>query len=263
MPKQDVAVPNLYMATDAPTGGTFYVVTSFNGNSSIVAFGLGDLYSNIVSITAGTEYTRLDQIQCTAQFSPSAFRITGNTTTSQINVELLGPGQDIDPSAPASPNGHGRLQQNVIWEIIRLSQRSLNLYSSNIGESFKANVERTLSQSWDEASDDNVLAAAATSFEAMIDDILLAFASAQYTLGPQGSQRLIPATMTADAIVIGAWNGIYGTFVFNMLLLGIWIAERVRTRFWKNTPAWDFLSVEDLVIATSRGGKPSQKHSLL
>lgn len=48
-------------------------------------------------------------------------------------------------------------------------------------------------------------------------------------------------------------------FVFYLLLLLLWIIECVRTRFWKDTLTWDFLNIEDLVVATSRGGTAISK----
>lgn len=250
---EDSSLPNLYTVTDEPSGGTIYAVASFNGNSSVVAFGFGKVaVENIITLTAGTNYSGLDQMQCTPQFSPSTFKISGNMTTNRITVDHIGSGTQIDPSAA---NGErSQIQQHTMMEIIRLSQRNINPYSSSIGEGFKANIERNINSTWDKASDEFFLSAAAASLEAVIDDMLLSIASAQYLLGPRGSQKVVPAVMTADALVIGTPKGTYGMFAFNLLLLIVWAIECFRTRFWRDTVAWDFLNVEDLVVATSRGG---------
>lgn len=200
----DNSLLQLFIVTDNPTGLTYYAVSSLDGNSSIVAFGFGDVDTqNIITLTAGTNYSQLDQIQCIPKFSPSTFKITANKTTSRITVDMLGSGKQIDPTAKG--NGRSKLQVLVMMEIIRLSQRNIKPYSSNIGEGFKSNIERNMNQSssWDEASDDFVLSSAATSLVAVIDDMLLSIGSAQYLLGLSGSRKVVPAVMNADAVVMG------------------------------------------------------------
>ena len=256
---EDGGLPWLYyaagaLAPDSNIEG--YAVASLGGNDSIVALIAGGAaVTNNIAITAGTTYDNLDTIQCAAEFHPSKFEVATNQTAGTITVSLLGPGEDVDPTSATQPFGRGRLQQSALWELTRLSQRNINLYTSVIGESLESNIERRANVSdWNQTTTKQTLDAVADSFEAMLDDILLAISSAELMVGPPNSHTEAPVDMTVAAVVTGTARGIDSIFAFNIILVLLCVIQGARTRLWLHTPSWDYRDIVDVLVGASRGG---------
>jgi hypothetical protein len=206
-----------------------YAVASFGGNNSIVAIIAGGMNNtNEIAITAGTNYDKLDKIQCLAAFTPTPFIVKVNANGRNITVTAVNyssPVVDVDPTSSSQPEWRGRLQQAVLWEITRMSQRNIDLYSSLIGDGFQLNTnERAHVTNWSQATDQQLLDAIEESFEAAIDDTLLFIASAQYIVGPSGNRKDTDVIMNVAAVTVGSPKGIWSIFAFNMVLLILCLA---------------------------------------
>ncbi len=258
------SMPNLYWARGPfPPSNEInieYAVAGF-GNNSIVAIGAYGDISGTIAIVAGDSYSLLNKIQCSVVFDPAIFDVVVGVAGKNITVTPRPPPAsgtppvpDIDPSEGERPGHKGMLQQAALWELVRISQRNLDLYSSTLGESLHANIlRRARAANWTEnVSSTQLLAAASDSFEAALDDILLSIASAQYMVGPDGSRVRVDIDMEVSACIIGTARGIWGVFAF-AILLAVSIVQALWTRLWRDTPAWDYNDITDLVVGVSRG----------
>lgn len=254
-------LPNLYMVQGPLPPGQHvenYAAMAFFDDSSIVALiaGGADITNNI-AIAAGASYNDLNLVQCAMQFRPALFQVTAYYQGRNITVVPLSDiANDIDPSSASQPHGRGRLQQAALWEVTRLSQRTGGLYASQLGESLYSNIRRRSNVSDpDSATAAQCLSAVAESFEAVLDDILLAISSAQYMIGPSDARAETPVRVTVSALSVGKPEAIYAVFALNGAIVAIWLAMAARARGWRHTPKWDFCQVTDVVVAASLGGQ--------
>lgn len=91
--------------------------------------------------------------------------------------------------------------------------------------------------------------------KSLMDDSLLAFASAQLVLHYGTSSQVTPGSLTVGAVVIGTRGYVYSLFAFNLLLILILFEEMLRTRCWANLPLFDYNDVKGVIVASSMGGK--------
>jgi hypothetical protein len=90
--------------------------------------------------------------------------------------------------------------------------------------------------------------------KSLLDDSLLAFASAQLVLNYNTSHQTTNATLTVDAVQVGTKGFIYTLFAFNILLFLIYIEEMIRTRFWAALPDFDPNDLKSVLTASSMDG---------
>ena len=91
--------------------------------------------------------------------------------------------------------------------------------------------------------------------KSLIDDSLLAFASAQLVLHYEDSSSVTTGSLTVGAVLVGTRGYVYSLFAFNLLLIIILIEEMFRTRCWANLPLFDYNDLKGVIIASSMGGK--------
>ena len=95
--------------------------------------------------------------------------------------------------------------------------------------------------------------------KSLMDDSLLAFASAQLVLHYETSSQVKPGSLTVGAVVIGTRGYVYSLFAFNFLLILILFEEMLRTRCWANLPLFDYNDVKGVIVASSMGAKELAK----
>lgn len=87
----------------------------------------------------------------------------------------------------------------------------------------------------------------------MRDNFLLAFASAQFELNPNGNQS-VPFIATIPAIQFGQNLYIYAINIVNGCIFLIVLFEALRTRGWRRLEIFDYKDVKSVIVAASIGG---------
>ena len=90
--------------------------------------------------------------------------------------------------------------------------------------------------------------------KSLLDDSLLAFASAQLILNFNTSYKTTNGTIAIPAVQFGTKGYIYALFVFNIVLFLIYIEEMLRTRFWAALPPFDHNDLTSVLLASYTEG---------
>ena len=233
-------------------GNEEYSVYFGHGSDAIVAIGVttnNNSTERILGIAAGKSYDNLNATQCTITFIPRTFNVSVSLSDHFINVTDSSSGIDFAASRNLT---HVLTRQ---FELITNDQT--DLYVSLIGDSFNSSiasynssVSSNDSQSPSEAS--ATLAGLTDSVTAMVDDLLVAYSSAQLMI--MNDTSLVPATVEVHAFRYGSGLYIYLTFAINAVVLLLLAEEALRTRGWKDLLYFDHMDPRSLIIGGSMGG---------
>ncbi|KAJ7212270.1 hypothetical protein GGX14DRAFT_622866 [Mycena pura] len=266
----DGTFPNNYLAQGPLPNSQFntstmsfriedYATLRLRDDSEIVALvGLSHAPSNIFAIATGNgPYDVLDKVQCEAHFTPFTFDVFVDMTSLAITVTPLANSTiDMDPTSSQFGSQLGAIPQLIMREVTFLSMMNTNLYTSALGNAFMSSIANVAAM-WNTSMNDTatIMEAISTSLESMIDDILVAYGSAQLEIG--GAQLASMATETTTKQILPAMR--IGSFQYvgavNVLILGIYLAELLRTRGWRDMPVFDYNDIFSVVVAASRGGR--------
>lgn len=89
--------------------------------------------------------------------------------------------------------------------------------------------------------------------KSIIDDFLLAFASAQLVLNGDTSTNNTDGLLEVSAVQYGNQGYNYSLFAFNIILIIIFIEEVIRTHLWSGLPARDNDNLNAVILASSLG----------
>ena len=188
------------------------------------------------------------------------------------NSATLGCGNYTTQGQP----GLGNIATRALRQLNDLSVLDTSLHTSSLGEMFLSLIQNeilyydntTQYQDWnisdfnyDFSSPDTTTNASINKYsieqglKSLIDDSLLAFASAQLVLHYETSSQVTTGTLTVGAVLVGTRGYVYSLFAFNLLLIFILIEEMIRTRCWANLPLFDYNNLKGVIIASSMGGK--------
>ena len=172
--------------------------------------------------------------------------------------------------------GLGNIATRALRQLNDLSVLDTSLHTSSLGEMFLSLIQNeilyydntTRYQDWnitdfssDFSSPDTTRNASINEYsieqglKSLIDDSLLAFASAQLVLHYEDSSTVTTGSLTVGAVLVGTRGYVYSLFAFNLLLILILIEEMFRTRCWANLPLFDYNDLKCVIIASSMGGK--------
>ncbi|KAH3993669.1 hypothetical protein HBI56_214400 [Parastagonospora nodorum] len=202
-----------------------------------------------LSIAAGEAYGFLNNTQCEFGFEPMLFNVTVDIGSLNITVKAVEPLQDFNP------------QRNITRTAVRqfelMSNDMTNLYVSLLGEAFNSSIAAykmsRASMSRDPFTEEEATIAGLTnSITAMIDDILISYASAQLMVGRLFTQQ--PARTMVYALQFGQPGYIYAVFTLNLIIIFAVLGEATRTYGWADLGRFNYLDPRDLIIAASRGG---------
>jgi hypothetical protein len=98
----------------------------------------------------------------------------------------------------------------------------------------------------------STLVGVTNSITAMIDDILVAYASAQIMVGCQ--HETTNSVITINALKIGQGIYIWAVFGLNLALLLVFVEEAIRCKSWSGLTTFDYLDILSVIISASRGG---------
>ena len=233
-------------------GDPEFSVYTGRSTSSIVSLGVAHNQTNgtqFLGITTGRNYASLNMTQCSMAYIPTNFNVSVSTRTRNITVTPLSKVSEIDLT--------GHLSHVASRQLELISNDQTNLYQSLLGNSLLASIAdynismSNESHSLSEAT--STLAGLENSITAMLDDILVGYASAQLVVGKDYTNTSI--TIEQEAIRLGEGVYIYAVAALNVLALLLVIGEAVRTRLWNDLIEFDYLDLRDLVIGTSQGGR--------
>ena len=172
--------------------------------------------------------------------------------------------------------GLGNIATRALRQLNDLSVLDTSLHTSGLGEMFLSLIQNeilyydntTQYQDWnitdfssDFSSPDTTTNTTINKYsveqglKSLIDDSLLAFASAQLVLHYEDSSQVTSGSLTVGAISVGTRGYVYTLFAFNLLLILILLEEMFRTRCWANLPLFDYNNLKNVIIASSMGGK--------
>lgn len=166
--------------------------------------------------------------------------------------------------------GLGNIATRALRQLNDLSTQDMSLHTSSLGEMFLslvvdekndaanftlsiANFTNTSITSPD-TTPDLLTYSIENGLESLIDDSLLAFASAQIALHYDTSVKPANGTLTTSAIQFGTKPYVYAIFAFNILLILFFVEEAFRTHFWAALPSSDYDDLRSVVVASSIGG---------
>lgn len=232
-----------------------YSVMVGHGMGAIVAMGVGRNQHDprrIVGIAAGEFYQNLNSTQCTLDFTPTWFNITVGLQERNITVT---PAAKLPPAPYQAFSAEANLTQVVTRQLELISNMQINLYASLLGNSLNASIADFIAASQNSTTGrpmsfrDATLPGLSNAITAMVDDMLVAYGSAQLMIAKQYSP--VPALFTSTAMRIGQNSYIYATLAVNCVVLILFVSEGIRTRGWTRVPILEYSDPAALIIATS------------
>ena len=240
------------MLPDSAPNSPEYSVYIGHGTSAIVAIGVAHSLSSerrYAVLTAGSSYDFLDKIQCTIDFNPTSFNVSVELVHKTITVQRATDAPDIDLAQS--------LRKTSMRQLELISNDETNLYASLVGDALNssiANYQSSISSPGGKSSTSReaALAGVTNSFTAMVDDILMCYAAAQFMIG--GERKQVTATVKVNAFRFGQGIYIYCTFAINTFVVLCVVTEALRTWWWRSMLTFNYLDPRYLVVAASKGG---------
>lgn len=245
-----------------PNSGPNIESSTYLGTSSrddvIVAMGVAkgdatqgvDRSRNFVGFVAGANYSNVDKVQCEFQFRPTRFtvevglldrNITVTPETGVVDVE------DIDPTPDHNLTYAAMRQLNMI------SASQTNKFTSFLGDAINASISNfVISHNHSMSIREATLPALPNVVQSMIDDILVAYASAQLTLG--NDTTTAPIEIQTNSIRIGDTSFIYAVVALNVSLVLVIVVEGLRHQGWRKLTSFDYTDSRRVIIGASAGG---------
>lgn len=231
-----------------------------SGSASIVAIGVSSNKppgtSTLLGIAAGSNYAALNRTQCTFEFVPTIFIVHVNATARNITVTPI---MDMNPT---DLDADGNLQFTATRQLALISNDQTNFYQSLVGNSFLSNIgnynisKSNISSTLTEAS--STLEGLQDSLTAMMDDILIGYASAQLMVGSQSAPTLCAISIQGTGF--GTSSQALGVVVWNVILIIMFLEEAIRTRGWRGMHGWDYGDLRSVIVSSSRGGRRIADH---
>lgn len=223
-------------------------------SDAVVAVGVASSPSSTsgaqtMSIAAGKNYAFLNGTQCAIDFQPAML---------EARIDLSGRTITVTPVASKSvvdmePSGF--LTWLATWQLSLISQDQGKIYSSALGDAFNSSIGNFITSA--AANSTQLTLSKATlpglenSIEAMIDDILTLYSSAQVIVASQDIP--VTAIVHIKAFQLGEKGYIIAVVILNVTLIVAFVFEAVRTKSWKGLVDNDYTSTRDFVLGIARG----------
>ncbi|KAF2134976.1 hypothetical protein P153DRAFT_372215 [Dothidotthia symphoricarpi CBS 119687] len=220
-----------------------------HSTDSILAIGVGrnpEDPRRMLAITAGDSYAHLNTTQCSMEFQPTIFDVDVDIRTRNISVTPL---RKADEFYPSSSN----LTQTAMRQFELISNVQTNMYASVLGNAFNSSITDYITASTSQAItlEDATLPGLENALTVMLDDMLVAYASAQLII--QKDIKPVNMQITKSALRVGEDVYIYAIFAINAFIILLVIMEYVRTRNWKEVPMIDYLDPGALMVGSATG----------
>ena len=249
--------PNIYPVhgTLPNSDGWGEEYSEFYGHNSDAIVSIGVTANNastdrILGVAAGDSYATLNATQCTLRFSPKIFNVSVSLLDHFINVTEASNGIDF----PAMQN----LTRSLIRQFELITNDQTSLYVAVLGDSFNSSIANYNSSIAANASTtppsqaEATLAGLTNSVTAMVDDLLVAYASAQLMI--MNDTSIVYAEVDIHAFRYGTGLYIYLIFGINTAIIILLVEEALRTRGWRDLVYFDYTNPRSLIIGASMGG---------
>ncbi|KAH0536094.1 hypothetical protein FGG08_006999 [Glutinoglossum americanum] len=232
-------------------GAPEYSVYLGHGSSAIVAIGVSRAQSNpgrFMGIATGDSYATLNTTQCSVDFVPALFSVSVGVLGRNITVAKVPGGADIDPSR--------NLTYVTMRQLEIISNDQTSFYRSVVGDTLNAsiaNYKTSMANSKNRPSEaEATLAGLTNSVTALIDDILVGYASAQLMVGNFSTGTSV--SVKTNAVQFGSSVYIYAVLTVNILIIILVTVEAIRTRGWRGLLPFDYADPGSLITSASMGG---------
>jgi hypothetical protein len=221
-----------------------------HGSSAIVAIGVGRNATNprrMLGIAAGESYDNLDRTQCSMDFVPTLFNVSVAISGRNITVN---PVQRVHEFKDG-----GNLTQTLMRQFELISNDQTNLYVSLVGNSFNDSISNYMiahNGSSELSLRQATLSGLENALTAMLDDMLVAYASAQVMI--QKDTTTTEVMLKSGALRVGEYKYIFAIFVINTIIVLLLAVEAARTRLWADMPPLDYMDPAALMIASTNHG---------
>ena len=229
-----------------------YSVMLGHNMDAIVALGVTKNQNDprrMVAIAAGKSYQNLNSTQCTLDFASTTFNITVGLQGRNITVTPIA---ELPVITYKAFSAEANLTSVVTRQLEIISNAQTNLYVSLVGNSLNASVSDYIASQNSTSTQpislrDATLHGLSNALEAMIDDMLVAYGSAQLMIAEQYTPTT--ALFKSTAMRIGQDSYIYAILAVNFVILILFIFEGVRTRGWKQVAVLDYSDPAVLIVA--------------
>lgn len=236
--------------TGASTGGWVYV-----GYSPQDIFSWGAVYSNAtrksyVALATGASpsadawsFNDFKNIQCQIDFRARTYGVVVNYTNNLISVT-----PEAEIPWPAYANAVIDKATNWLWVF---SYVDSSFGGSYLGRTLRLNVNQ-LQNSTGDFSDAMTLRGVSDYLISCVDNVLVALSSAR--LVASNATSPVQARVAVAAVTLGETKYICGILALNMVVCLVYVAEALRTRFWRDMPRLELMDLTSVVIAAWKGG---------
>ncbi|KIW56561.1 hypothetical protein PV05_05214 [Exophiala xenobiotica] len=122
---------------------------------------------------------------------------------------------------------------------------------SYLGRTLRLNVNQ-LQNSTGDFSDAMTLRGVSDYLISCVDNVLVALSSAR--LVASNATSPVQARVAVAAVTLGETKYICGILALNMVVCLVYVAEALRTRFWRDMPRLELMDLTSVVIAAWKGG---------
>ncbi|KAI9650392.1 hypothetical protein NHQ30_000406 [Ciborinia camelliae] len=240
------------------TGNTTGEFSVYLGHSTKSLVAIGVAASNTgynpryLAIAAGDDYGYLNTTQCRTEFIPSIFNVSVSLPGKNITITRIDlTAEDIEPS--------GNLTHVVERQFELASNDLTGIYQSILGSALNFSIAdyqtyiNSSSYTSIRPTDEEInLMGIQNSVTAMIDDLLVAYSSAQLMIA--NDTKTADAIVTYTAVRFGQPVYVYSVFIVNLVIIFVVMVEAIRTRSWTYLTPFDYNDLGALAGASSRGG---------
>ncbi|KUJ08795.1 uncharacterized protein LY89DRAFT_658493 [Mollisia scopiformis] len=208
------------------------------------------LSQSYTALTAGSGNPNLNNVQCSISMVPTAFIVNVDTHNRKLSVAPQNNSnmEDIEPT--------GFIADSAAAVLAIMASSDTSFKTSVIGSILIRNVNNKILQQGlsdqSQLQDVATLQGIAESIETLIDDSLLATASAQLMIAKD--VYTVTPSVWRNGLWIGEKSVVIALVLVNAFIIALFIEEALRTRIWRALPKFDYSKVENIMVATSLGG---------
>jgi hypothetical protein len=197
-----------------------------------------------MALTAGSKYQILNNIQCSISMIPMSFSIDVDVDGRTISVSP----QNKTDVPDIEPSGFVASSASAVLGI--MSDTDPTLHNPIVGTILQRNIENINQQeSLTISTPETILRGVAESLEVLIDDCLIATASAQLMVA--NDSYTISPIVSFEESSIGKREYAIAIVAINCFILLVFVEEGVRTRIWSALPTFNYSNVKNVIIASS------------
>jgi hypothetical protein len=209
---------------------------------------------SMYGLISGTDYPRLNQIQCDVSFSPTMLSVTVDTQARMIEVA---------PNITANQQTANALNQSLavsaFFQPSSLAQMMTTMYTSSMGNAFSINADNVrIRNNHTTATDEDWLAGVSEGLELLLDHTFDSVGAAQIMLHNETNATF--AQLSLSVLRLGDPRYTYSILGISVAMLLLAILDAIRTQFWHDLPILNVLDIKSAILSVaSLGGVEDRK----